>query len=122
MRSRGTDPGSATWAQNRDQEPAIKAERPMARRKTPAVGPRTELARDTVAEGEQILYGQRVDGVVRVTDRPAGSGGRSYLIERDLVSNEELQALVSDYLTQAAKLDMPPVAASLLIDVLDAVA
>ncbi len=36
------------------------------------VGPRVELARYTLASGQQrILYGQRVDGVVRVTDVPA---------------------------------------------------
>ena len=35
------------------------------------VGERVELARYTVPAGDRILYGQRVDGVVRVTDVPA---------------------------------------------------
>ena len=33
--------------------------------------PADELARYTIPAGERVLYGQRVDGVVRVTDRPA---------------------------------------------------
>jgi hypothetical protein len=111
---------SATWVQNRGQEPGVVEDRPAPRSMTPVVGKRTELARYQVAEGERILCGQRVDGVVRVTDRPAGSSGRSYLIERGLESKDELDALVADYLAQAAKLEMPPVAASLLIGVLEA--
>ncbi len=54
-------------------------DRPAPKRTTPVVGKRTELARYTVAEGERIVYGQRVDGVVRVTDRPATPGGRCLL-------------------------------------------
>jgi hypothetical protein len=59
---------SATWAHNRDQEPPPVEDpgRPAARqRRAPVVGKRTELARYTIADGERILYGQRVDGVVR---------------------------------------------------------
>jgi hypothetical protein len=48
-------------------------------------GQRVELARYTVASGDQrILYGQRVDGVVRVTDVAAHGHGRAYLVERGL--------------------------------------
>jgi hypothetical protein len=46
------------------------------------VGQRVELARYTIPAGERVLYGQRVDGVVRVTDNPANGRGRAYLIER----------------------------------------
>ena len=74
------------------------------------VGKRTELARYTVTEGERILYGQRIDGIVRITDRPAGQGGRAYLVERGLETKTELDALVADYLQQATKLDCPPLA------------
>jgi hypothetical protein len=45
------------------------------------VGERTELARYTIPSGERVLYGQRVNGVVRVIDVPAGGGGRAYLVE-----------------------------------------
>lgn len=45
---------------------------------------------------------------VRVTDRPASEGGRAYLIERGLETGSELNALIADYLEQAAKLNSPP--------------
>lgn len=48
---------------------------------------------------------------VRVTDRPASTGGRAYLVERGLQTKGELDALILDYLEQAAKLDSPPLAA-----------
>ena len=41
------------------------------RRNGNPVGERIELARYTVPVGERVLYGQRVNGVVRVTDVPA---------------------------------------------------
>jgi len=44
--------------------------------RAPNVGKRTELARFNTPSGERVLYGQRIDGVVRVTDRPAGTGRR----------------------------------------------
>ncbi len=104
---------SATWTHNRNQDPP-PAEDPSPngsrRRHTPVVGQRTELARYTVAEGERILYGQRIDGIVRVTDRPARHGGRAYLVERGLDTKSELDALIADYLDQATKLDSPPLA------------
>ena len=37
---------------------------PRASAQAPKVGQRTELARYTVAEGERIIYGQRIEGVV----------------------------------------------------------
>ncbi|MEO9119057.1 MAG: hypothetical protein ABI355_08170 [Solirubrobacteraceae bacterium] len=57
-------PVSATWTHNREQEPPAEDPGPDAsrRRYTPIVGQRTELARYTVAEGERILYGQRING------------------------------------------------------------
>jgi hypothetical protein len=69
------------------------------------VGQRVELARYTVPAGERVLYGQRVDGVVRVTDNPANGRGRAYLIERELErdGNAALHALVADYVEQAQR-------------------
>ena len=83
------------------------------------VGERVELARYTVASGERVLYGQRVDGVVRVSDHPATGRGRCYLIERELEQEgpgayAALQALVADYLDQARLLDEIPMAGSLV--------
>jgi hypothetical protein len=70
----------------------------------PQTGERVELARYTVAAGERIIYGQRVNGVVRVTDNPADGRGRSFLIERELEADgyQALLALVTDYVHQAA--------------------
>jgi len=68
---------------------------------TGRTGDRVELTHYTVANGgERILYGQRVNGSVRVTDVPRTPGGRAYLVERDLQldGNTALRALVSDYL------------------------
>jgi hypothetical protein len=104
---------SATWIQNREQDPPpVEDPGPAAsrQRRAPVVGKRTELARYTVTEGERILYGQRIDGIVRVTDRPAHHGGRAYLVERGLETKNELDALIADYLQQAAKLGSPPLA------------
>jgi hypothetical protein len=69
------------------------------------VGARVELARYTIPGGERVLYGQRVNGIVRVTDNPASGNGRAYLVERELEQdgNAALQALIADYLDQARR-------------------
>ena len=89
------------------------------------VGERVELARYSVAAGERVLHGQRVDGVVRITDRPVvvAAGGRCYLVERELEQEDTgayaaLQALIVDYLQQARELDAVPMASSSLRDYL----
>jgi len=83
-------------------------------------GRRVELARYRISEGERALYGQRVDGVVRVTDVPLATGGRAYLVERGLEeegpsANASLQALISDYLDQARRLQRCPLERSALL-------
>ena len=57
------------------------------------------------AAGERVVYGQRINGVVRVTDNPASGRGRAYLVERELEQdgNAALQALVADYVEQAER-------------------
>jgi hypothetical protein len=89
---------SATWTQNREQEPAAPEQPAAQPRRAPVIGARTELARYHVAEGERIICGQRIDGIVRVTDRPVVRGGRAYLVERGLETKAELDALIADYL------------------------
>jgi len=91
---------SATWTHNRHaQPPAPTTTATVARPPAPAVvGPRIELARYQVRSGPRILYGQRVDGIVRVTDKPAGGRGRAYLVERELETRRELDVLIADYL------------------------
>lgn len=63
---------------------------------------RVELARYTVSDGEHVIYGQRVLGVVRLVDEPADGDGRRYVIEHELTVMGELEAIVADYLDQAA--------------------
>jgi len=84
------------------------------RRNGNPVGERMELARYTVPIGQRVLYGQRVNGVVRVTDVPACGRGRAYLVERELEQDgyDALKALVSDYLDQAELLEDVPMAVS----------
>jgi hypothetical protein len=71
---------------------------------------RVELARYTISAGERVIYGQRVCGVVRLVDVPANERGRRYVIERELTVMAELEAIVADYLAQAAAWDMIPAA------------
>jgi hypothetical protein len=73
-----------------------------------------ELGRYNTNEGDRILVGQRVDGIVQITDRPLGRAGRSYLVEAGIASMGELAALVADYRAQAASLGDCPMRASLL--------
>jgi hypothetical protein len=72
-----------------------------------------ELGRYRFTGGQRVLYGQRVNGVVRVTDRPAEGSGRSYLVELGLECEgyPGLRALVEDYTRQAGTLDEIPMAA-----------
>jgi hypothetical protein len=83
------------------------------------IGERVELVRYHVSAGERILYGQRINGVVRVTDRPANGKGRSYLVERELEqegtgAKAAMHALIDDYLAQARMLDAAPMSRSVL--------
>jgi hypothetical protein len=75
---------------------------------TARTGRPTRLARYTADVGERALVGQRVDGVVRISDVPANGTGRSYLVEPEVASMGELEALVDDYTAKAAKLGYVP--------------
>jgi hypothetical protein len=82
------------------------------------VGELTELARYEVSGAERVLYGQRIDGHVRIIDRPACGAGRSYLVERGLERDgySALTALVADYTQQARELGAVPMASSQLVE------
>ena len=106
---------SATWAQNRDHDPTPTSDTPAPYRPVPNVGKRTELARYHTDAGERVLYGQRIDGIVRVTDRPVGTAAeteRAYLVERGLTKKNELDALIGDYLQVADRLQTIPMSLS----------
>jgi len=77
----------------------------------PRVGQRVELARYRITAGTRILQGQRVDGVVRVTDCPSDHAGRCYLIERGLEQDgyAALTALVADYVQESQQRDEPAI-------------
>jgi hypothetical protein len=81
---------------------------------TRPVGQQVELGRYTISAGERVLYGQRIKGVVRVTDTPT-SGGRAFLVERGLEEDgyAALQALVRDYITQSQHRDEPAILVNL---------
>lgn len=81
-----------------------------------ATNERVELSRYTISAGERVIYGQRVLGVVRLTDIPAHGHGRHYLIERDLTCMAELRAIVDDYVDQAARHDAVPAGPCWLTD------
>ena len=57
------------------------------------IGRPQRLATYTADVGERTLVGQRVDGAVRISDVPADGRGRSYLVEPELGSMPELEAL-----------------------------
>jgi hypothetical protein len=71
---------------------------------------RAELARYTIDEGERVIYAQRVLGVVRLVDESSSHDGRRYIIERELTVMAELEAIVADYLDQAARWHTIPAA------------
>jgi hypothetical protein len=73
-----------------------------------SVGALVELSRYRVATGERVLRGQRILGVVRVTDAPATGEGRTYVVERELTSKTELSGLVAHYIDHARRCDDVP--------------
>ncbi len=75
---------------------------------TTATNPPVQLGRYSVPAGDRVIYGQRILGVVRLTDIPADGTGRRYLIERELHTRHELRALLADYLQQAHRLNAIP--------------
>lgn len=84
---------------------------PTTTRTKPLVGQRVELARYRITAGERILHGQRVNGVVRVTDSANDPGSRAYLIERGLEHDgyAALTALVADYVHESQRRDQPAI-------------
>ena len=79
-------------------------------RRTGQTNGRVELARYSISAGEHVIYAQRVLGVIRLVDEPATGDGRRYVIERELTVMAELEAIIADYLDQAATWDVIPAA------------
>lgn len=98
---------SASWRGNdprppRPTQPAKDAEQS------------TELAHYKLSGGTRIIYGQRVDGRLKITDRPANEPGHSYVVEHDLGrdGHPALIALLADYILRARELDEVPMASA----------
>jgi hypothetical protein len=74
-----------------------------------ATGHPVELGRYTLPEeGERVLVGRRIDGVVHVFDCPLGRRGRRYFVEAGFASKAELAVLVADYRRRAERLGTCP--------------
>jgi alpha-D-ribose 1-methylphosphonate 5-triphosphate synthase subunit PhnG len=82
--------------------------------RTPARGRVVQLAHYTANGQRRILIGHRVDGLPRVSDTPADGHGHTYVVETDFNSTGELDALIDDYLQQAALADAIPMAHTIL--------
>jgi hypothetical protein len=71
-------------------------------------GTERELARYRTSTGAlRAVVGQRVRGRVCVTDRPTGGVGRVLVVERDVVTRAELDALVSLYVAESTRRGEP---------------
>lgn len=84
----------------------------VASARAPVLGERVELARYRISDGERVLYGQRIDGDVQITDHPVVAGGKVHLIETGLQHDglAALEAVVLDYAMQGCRLDRVPMA------------
>ena len=76
---------------------------------TTQAGQQKTLATYATDEGTRQLVAQRVNGTVALSDIPTDHG-QVHLVERQLGSLAELQALVSDYTAKAAQLGRCPMA------------
>lgn len=76
---------------------------------TTMTGQPQTTARYSCAEGERKLVAQRVEGTVQLRDEPA-AGGRKHLVEPEIGSMAELEALVADYVKTAERIDAVPMA------------
>ncbi len=80
----------------------------MSATETPVRGKRIRMATYTADVGERQVVAQRVDGRVRLYDEPARHGGRRWVIEPEVDSKAELEALAADYVKKAGKLGYVP--------------
>ncbi len=88
----------------------MNAATPQPAERRGATNQPVELGRYTIPGGERVIFGQRVLGIVRLVDIPATGRGRRYIIERELTVMAEVEAIVEDYLDQAARWQLIPAA------------
>jgi hypothetical protein len=97
---------------------------PPSWRGCPALRPAREtvLAAYEVGGERREVVGEREAGKPRLVDRAASGTGRRYLIEGEIAGDglAAVEALVADYVEQAAELDRIPMTASVLAQKLEA--
>ena len=103
---------NARWASAETREEIISSH-PTPVRLMPHLGPRKQLASYTTAQGhERILWGRRINGVARVTDRPASDRiagrDRAHVVASNLTSRREMDAAISAWLRGAKRLGVVP--------------
>ncbi len=79
-----------------------------AARPSSVSGPSSPATPSAKANGSSTASGST--GSSASSTAPPAEGGRAYLVERELETKDELDALIADYLQQATKLDSPPLA------------
>jgi hypothetical protein len=72
-----------------------------------------ELRRYRIPAGQRAVKAQRIAGRVAVMDVPVDHDDRVYLVERELTSKCELQALADEYAQRSETCGMPAVLAVL---------
>ncbi len=104
---------TATWRTSTPVPRPVPADPRPAR---PKAGEPTEIAHYYVGGGERVLYGELLDGRVRVIDRPRSGSGPDYLVERDLEAEDRpaLIALLADYIRRARQFDEVPMATAVV--------
>lgn len=97
---------------------------PPSRRGCPALTPTraTVLAAYEVGGERREVVGEREGGEPTLVDRAASGTGRRYLIESEIAGDglPAVEALVADYVEQAAELNRIPMTASVLAQQLEA--
>lgn len=78
-----------------------------------AAGRMIELRRYRIPAGQRAVKAQRIAGRVAVMDVPVDHDDRVYLVERELTSQRELEALASEYAHRSETCGMPAVLAVL---------
>ena len=83
---------------------------PLTRPPIPAI--RISTRRQSARPGREAGrdHPDRYRDAARLVDDPASGDGRHYVIERELTTNAELDAIVADYLEQAQMWDVIPAA------------
>ena len=100
---------AAGWASEHAVGGEVRTADPAAPAHDVSAGRERELARYATPAGARIVVGQRIAGVVCVSDRPADErrGGTVLLVQRGVASNAELEALVADYVTESERRNEP---------------